>query len=52
MIKKIGNFLWDKIFKYPEQADEAKLPRWLRGYIPVIALVILTLAVFLLIKLL
>lgn len=52
MIKKFGNFLWEKIFKHPEHVDEAKLPRWLRGYIPVIVLVIFVLTVFLLLKLL
>jgi hypothetical protein len=52
MIKKIGTFLWEKIFKRPGYVDEAKLPGWLRGYIPVIAVVILALTILLLLKLL
>lgn len=51
MIKKFLNFIWEKLLKRPDHVDEAKLPRWLRGYIPVIALVIFVLAILILLKL-
>jgi hypothetical protein len=50
MIKKMMTFVWEKIFKRPDKVDEAKFPRWLRGYIPAIALAILVLLVVILLK--
>jgi len=50
MIKKIMTYVWEKILKRPEHVDEAKFPRWLRGYVPAVALVILALLVVILLK--